>query len=250
MKLEHKSFKARVKAEDEGILEAIVSVFGNVDQAEERVLPGFFQESLAQKMPKGVWMHDWTAPVAKTLEAREILPGDPLLPDHLKELGGLYIKGQFNLDTQRGREAFSDLKFGIVDEFSIGYRNIVTQYDEEDKVLNLVKGELYEWSPVLVGCNRETALLSAKGMTFDQQFTETLDSLDSLIGRWEGLASKRLEKQPRLSQAHQERLKTLGRRLSELEARAVAPDAPDLLAEARKAYAQIVARNIRYRSES
>jgi HK97 family phage prohead protease len=172
MKLEHKSFKARVKAEDEGILEAIVSVFGNVDQAEERVLPGFFQESLAQKMPKGVWMHDWTAPVAKTLEAREILPGDPLLPDHLKELGGLYIKGQFNLDTQRGREAFSDLKFGIVDEFSIGYRNIVTQYDEEDKVLNLVKGELYEWSPVLVGCNRETALLSAKGMTFDQQFTD------------------------------------------------------------------------------
>jgi hypothetical protein len=50
-------------------------------------------------MPKGVWMHDWKTPVAKTLEAKELLPGDPLLPPVLKDNGGAYVKAQFNLGT-------------------------------------------------------------------------------------------------------------------------------------------------------
>ena len=55
-------------------------------------------------------MHDWNAPVAKTLEARELAPNDPLLPDNIRGLGGLYVKAKFNMNTQRGREAFSDIK--------------------------------------------------------------------------------------------------------------------------------------------
>ena len=165
--IERKSFAAYdVKADaEQGIVQAIVNVFNNVDNGGEVVEPGCFAESIAQKAPKGVWMHDWRTPVAKTLEARELLPGDPLLPDALKDLGGLYVEGQFNLETQRGREAFSDIKFGLVDEFSIGYK--VTQDRWEQKsggkpVRHLVKGRLFEWSPVLVGMNDRTAIIGVK----------------------------------------------------------------------------------------
>jgi len=122
MKIERKSFDIETKAEgDTGVIEAIVSVFNNVDSYGDRVKYGFFDESLKTKLPKGVWAHDWKTPVAKTLEARELMPGDALLPEKLKDLGGLYIKGQFNMNTQRGRETYSDIKEGIIDEFSIGY---------------------------------------------------------------------------------------------------------------------------------
>ena len=127
MDLKRKTFPiSHVKAIDttQGIIEAIVSVFDVVDCYNERIKPGFFKDSLERRRAKGVWMHEWHTPVAKTLEQRELAPGDPILPEHIKHLGGLYIKGQFNLSTQRGKEAFSDIEFGIIDEYSIGFVTI------------------------------------------------------------------------------------------------------------------------------
>lgn len=170
--IERKSFQAaEFKAVDaaQGIAEMIVSVFHNTDSMDETILPGFFADSLATRRTpdgrprvKGVWGHDWLTPIGKTLDAAELLPGDARLPEAIRELGGLWVKGQFNLDTQRGREAFSDLQFGSIDEFSIGYSVQVDQFDRETGIRSLIKGELYEWSPVLVGANPATALLSVK----------------------------------------------------------------------------------------
>lgn len=168
MNIERKSYSvAEMKVADDqaGVIEAIVSVFSNVDMGNEKVMPGFFAKSIERKLPKGVWAHDWKQPIAKTLEAKELLPGDPQLPDSLKLLGGAYIKGQFNLDTQRGREAYSDIKFGIVDEFSIGYSVVEDKKDKESGVRELIKGDWKEWSPVLVGMNDQTALISIKADT-------------------------------------------------------------------------------------
>lgn len=163
--IERKAYPiAEMKVADDGtgIIEAVVSVFNNVDHGNEKVLPGFFSKSIEKKLPKGVWAHDWKQPIAKTLEAKELLPGDPLLPDSLKTLGGTYIKGQFNLDTQRGKEAYSDIKFGIVDEFSIGYSVVKDNKVKETGVRELIEGDWKEWSPVLVGMNDQTHLISIK----------------------------------------------------------------------------------------
>ena len=164
MLTERKSYPlADVKSDDEtGVIEAIVSVFNNVDHGKEIVRPGFFQKSIDRKLPKGVWAHDWKQPIAKTLEAKELHAGDPLLPTHLMSLGGAYIKGQFNLETQRGKEAYSDIKFGIVDEFSIGYAVLKDGKDQETGARELIEGDWKEWSPVLVGMNDQTALISIK----------------------------------------------------------------------------------------
>ena len=162
--IERKAYKILdLKTDDRsGQLEAIVSVFSNTDAGFEKVMPGSFTKSIQRKLPKGVWAHDWKQPIAKTIEARELLAGDPLLPDSLKELGGAYIKGQFNLDTQRGREAYSDIKFGIIDEFSIGYKVLKEGKDKETGARELLDLDWKEWSPVLVGMNDQTRLISIK----------------------------------------------------------------------------------------
>ena len=193
MQIERKSYSvADMKVADDqaGVIEAIVSVFSNVDLGNEKVMPGFFAKSIEKKLPKGVWAHDWKQPIAKTLEAKELLPGDPLLPASPKTLGGAYIKGQFNLDTQRGREAYSDIKFGIVDEFSIGYSVIEDKKDKESGVRELIKGDWKEWSPVLVGMNDQTALISiksdeAKGMLAEEmaQTTPSTWEVESALRR-------------------------------------------------------------------
>lgn len=177
MTIERKSYSvAEMKIADDqaGVIEAIVSVFSNVDLGNEKVMPGFFSKSIEKKLPKGVWAHDWKQPIAKTLEAKELLPGDPQLPDSLKLLGGAYIKGQFNLDTQRGKEAYSDIKFGIVDEFSIGYAVLKDKTDETG-VRELIEGDWKEWSPVLVGMNDQTTLISIKS----EESTEPKEHEDS-----------------------------------------------------------------------
>lgn len=152
--LERKTLNAKItliesKSEgDQYIVEAYVSIFDNVDLGGDKIIKGAFAESLAKKLPKGVWMHDWTIPVSKTLEARE-------------DDKGLFIRMQFNAETQRGKDAYSDIKFGIIDEFSIGYRVLDHEY-EDDGTRVLKKIKLYEYSPVLAGMNPDTEVLSVK----------------------------------------------------------------------------------------
>jgi len=214
--IERKSYPiAGLKTDDTGIIEAIVSVFNNVDSGNEIVRPGFFKKSIEKKLPKGVWAHDWKQPIARTLEAEELLPGHASLPDHLKELGGTRIKGQFNLETQRGREAYSDIKFGIVDEFSIGYKVTKDGKDEKTGARELIEGEWKEWSPVLVGMNSETALLSIKdesslaGLTFEDHSQSVLATVSEYAERAKEIKEIRTKEGRTLSTLNRTRLSTL-----------------------------------------
>jgi HK97 family phage prohead protease len=181
--------KAHVKAVGEGIIEAVVSVFDNIDSYNERVIQGAFTKSLETKMPKGVWMHNWELPVAKTLEAVELKAGDARLPESIRSYGGLLIKGKFNLNTQRGKEAFSDIAEGIIDEFSIGY-TVNSDQIGTDGVRELLDVNLMEWSPVLVGANPSTALLSMKSM---MNFDDDCEALDTDVKRFIARAKARGE---------------------------------------------------------
>lgn len=176
-------FKA---AGEEGIVEAIVSVFGNKDSYGDVVLPGAFSASLARKMPIGVYMHDWSMPIAKTMEARELLPGDPLLPDSIKDNGGLYIKGQLIKGIQKADEALLLMKEGVIDEFSFGYYipDGGSNYDSESGTNFLTNVDMVEWSPVVRGANPATVLMAVKEdkpeLTNDEKFFRTLSRLKNL----------------------------------------------------------------------
>jgi len=223
MELQRKSFQVegfKVLDEQTGLVEAYVSVFGNVDSYNERVMPGAFKVCLEQKLPKGVWMHDWTLPVAKTLVAEEHQPGDPRLPESIRHLGGLYIKGQFNLGTQRGREAFSDVSFGTVDEYSIGYSVVKAQMNNELKTTDLTELKLYEWSPVLVGANPATLTVGVKSSPAKMKYTEhsqtVLATVQEFIERTQNIRDLRAKEGRELSQANCNRLVSISDAMKEL----------------------------------
>lgn len=255
MEMQRKSFRApSFKAIDTkaGVIEAIVAVFGNVDAEDDIISAGAFTASLAKRLPVGVWCHDWTKPVAKTLEARELLPGDPLLPPDISANGGLYVRGQFNLDTERGKDAFSDIAFGIIHEFSIGYHTSKWAYDEQRDGYELQEIDLYEWSPVVAGMNPATALLGVKGpvpgLGLDGHVDAVVAAASELAGRFRANAEARAKDGRSLSEANAGRIRRAVEGLQQtIDAlKGVGADVPDVaaaaLAEAR--YLELAAQRL------
>lgn len=99
--------------EAEGIVECFVAGIGNKDSVGDIVLPGAFEGSLKRRKPRVVWGHDWNHPIGRVLQIYEVGPDDPRLPEKMKvaRIGGLFAKVQFNLKSERGREAFANIMF-------------------------------------------------------------------------------------------------------------------------------------------
>lgn len=175
--MEHKcvgisGFKAHKDDGEEGLVEAIVSVTGLRDNVKDVIKPGAYEKSLKVRTPKGVWHHSWSESVSRTEGIKELLPGDPELPDKLpngepwpKDAGALKVKTRFNLNTQRGREAYEDvIFFGDQQEWSIGYNVPVggATVDSKSGVRSIHTLELYEYSPVLFGAMPSARTSSVK----------------------------------------------------------------------------------------
>lgn len=151
--------------EAQGIVECFVAAVGNKDSVGDIVATGAFTESLKRRKPRVVWGHNWNDPIGKVLEIYEVPANDPRLPGKMKQsgVGGLYARVQFNLATEKGREAFSSVAFfGGDQEWSIGYKTINATYDQSLQANILREVELYEVSPVLHGANQLTATISVK----------------------------------------------------------------------------------------
>lgn len=162
--------------EAKGIVECFVAAFGNKDSVGDVIVSGAFDESLKRRKPRVVWGHDWNQPIGKVLEIYEVQPNDPRLPIKMKRagVGGLYARVQFNLKSERGREAFANVAFfGEEQEWSIGYKTLDAVYDGPRKANILKSVELYEVSPVLHGANQLTGTISVKS----DKANDRLDSL-------------------------------------------------------------------------
>jgi hypothetical protein len=157
--------------DEKGIVEALVSVTGIVDEQGDIIEPGAYADTLARRKSKGVRFHDWTRMAAKTLVQDEWLPATlPNGEPWPKTAGALYIKGQYNLEIKDGQEGYSNAKF-YADEgqWSIGYKPAEgTAYRRKsDGARVLPKVDLYEWSDVLHGAAPQTSTLGVKAAGID-----------------------------------------------------------------------------------
>ena len=163
---EYKAINGNLSIDEaKGIVECFVAAVGNKDSVGDIVVAGAFDASLRRRKPRVVWGHDWNQPIGKVLEIYEVRPNDPRLPAKMKAagVGGLYARVQFNLKSERGREAFSNiLFFGEDQEWSIGYKTLQADFDPARQANILKELELYEVSPVLHGANQLTATISVK----------------------------------------------------------------------------------------
>jgi len=150
-----------------GVVECFVAGIGNKDSVGDIIVPGAFNESLKRRKPRVVWGHNWNEPIGKVLEMYEVPSSDPRLPMKMRAagIGGLYAKVQFNLKSERGRQAFADVAFfGEEQEWSIGYKTLDADFDPKRQANVLKKVELYEASPVLHGANQLTGTISIKSV--------------------------------------------------------------------------------------
>ena len=164
--MRYKSCPAQFKAidEDQGIFEALVAVFGNVDRCGDRIHKGAFANTLAKWAESGdpipvIYSHNWDnidAHIGEVLDATETDEG-------------LLVRGQIDLEEDPARRVFKRMQRRTLKEFSFAYDEVVSELtDQGDKaeppryINELRELELYEVGPTLVGMNPDTQLIAAK----------------------------------------------------------------------------------------
>jgi HK97 family phage prohead protease len=122
----------------DGVIEGYASLFGELDQARDMVMPGAFTQTLKQrglrKIPM-LFQHDPSEPVGVWLELRE-------------DLRGLRARGRLIPDVKRARELLALLQAGAIDGLSIGYRTQRGQIEPKTRIRRLYHVDLWEVSIV------------------------------------------------------------------------------------------------------
>jgi HK97 family phage prohead protease len=162
---------------DEGVVEAVWAVMGNVDGGNDRIHPGAFTKTFTERGHQVALLDNHRTDsvmsalgTVKTL--REVNEAE--LPAQIKSAypdatGGAWGQFQFLLDTPEGAGAFKRIKAGAVSKWSFGYDALDKDYSTEESedgqditVRNLRTIKLYEVSPVLFAMNEATATTDAK----------------------------------------------------------------------------------------
>lgn len=159
--------------EDLGIVEHLVSIFGNEDLGGDVVHPGAFTKTIKERGGRIRVLDSHRRSsildvLGKPLTLKEIprdkLPSE-ILEDYPEATGGLWARTQFLLDTPEGKGAFARIKSGAVNEFSFGYDTLDEDFSDDEKgheVRNLRTLRLWEYSPVIFGMNPATTVTGVK----------------------------------------------------------------------------------------
>ena len=159
----HKTLIASAKAVDEaeGIVEAYTNTMGVVDADGDIVEPTAFNSSIADNLPIPVLSgHDQGKLVGKVIFAQ---------PRHITgDEYRLFTRMQMNMETEAGRDAFSNVAGDFVREWSIGF-NIPKESDVEQEgrdvstvIRRIANLDWVEVSSVIRGSSPSTVTVAAK----------------------------------------------------------------------------------------
>lgn len=154
---ESKNFEFKTVDDEKGSVEAVFSVFNNMDTDGDVMVPGSIKSGFKDNQVPMVFAHKWDQPIGKGVISQ----------DENKAV----FKGSFFMDTEAGKEAYALAKgMGDLQEWSFGFRiddSEVKGFQSEDmedeiEARYIKSATVYEVSPVLVGANRETYTLAIK----------------------------------------------------------------------------------------
>jgi HK97 family phage prohead protease len=198
-KFESKTIDLKTVNEVEGKVEAVFSVFNEIDSDGDVVLPNSIKSGYGENGVAMVWAHDWKKPIGR---GEIVSDGDKAT-----------FKGQFIMDTQEGRDAYATVKaMGDLQQWSFGYEVLDSEngsFQKDGKSSNaryLKELKVWEVSPVLVGANQNTYTVGVKeksennsGLTLADESDELLNNLSALLTRFKELTALRLKKEKTLS---------------------------------------------------
>lgn len=152
-------FKALPDKDGEtGRFTALVSVFGNVDYQQDKVMPGAFSKSLEKWRDRGkpipiIWSHDWGDPFAHIGKAD---------PNRAQETSkGLVLEGRLDVEKPFAAQVYDLLKEDRVVEWSFSY-DVIDEKMTGDRVNELREVDLIEAGPTLKGANDQTETIGVK----------------------------------------------------------------------------------------
>jgi HK97 family phage prohead protease len=122
----------------DGTVEGYASLFGEIDQARDMVMPGAFSASLQRRGVRRVPMlfqHDPAEPIGVWLDLTE-------------DARGLFARGRLIPEVVRARELIALLAAGTADGLSIGFRTVKGRLDPKTRIRKLEAIDLWEISIV------------------------------------------------------------------------------------------------------
>ena len=155
---EIKNIDLEFKADGEGKVSAVFSVFNTLDSDGDVVIPEAIKSGFKSGSVPMVWAHKWDMPIGK---------------GEIKQDGDkATFEGSFFMDTESGKEAYNLVKaMGDLQQWSFGYRVNDSErgkFKSGDKDVDaryLKDLSVYEVSPVLVGANQDTYTMAIKSNT-------------------------------------------------------------------------------------
>jgi len=145
--MEFKEFELETGIDEKGLFTGKLTVYGEVDSYNDVVVRGAFSKTLKEKSTFPLlWQHD-RAEVIGVAHLTE-------KPDYVE------VKGELNLETQRGREAYALIKQGAVRGLSYGYD--VVDYDIKGNMRYLKEIKLYEVSVVTFPALEDANIVGVK----------------------------------------------------------------------------------------
>ncbi len=148
-----------VKAADKGQVEAVFSIFNEIDKDGDVTLPGAIKDGTEVVISSyGHTSHGGALPVGKGViktTATEAV-----------------LHGQFFMDTTAGRETFEVVKqLGSLQEWSYSLHNVKSHYGEFDGKQAQFLESIFvkEVSPVLIGSGNNTRTLATKAGSLSQE---------------------------------------------------------------------------------
>jgi hypothetical protein len=122
----------------DGSVEGYASLFGEIDQARDMVMPGAFAQTLrlrgVRRIPM-LFQHDPAEPIGIWQEITE-------------DWRGLRVRGRLIPDVTRARELLALLREGAADGLSIGFKTVKAHVDPKSRVRKLDQLDLWEISIV------------------------------------------------------------------------------------------------------
>lgn len=171
------SFGSRTKVLDEkaGIVEAYVNTMEVIDSDRDIISKDAFNNSFGSLPIPVLASHDQSEVVGKVLSARTVLDNENT------QVHRLHATMQMNMETQAGREAFSNVSGDYVREWSVGFnmKPEGAKMDTVDGVSVRVITDLdwVEASTVIRGASPQTQTISAKSQ--DDMEVNAADSQES-----------------------------------------------------------------------
>lgn len=155
------------------------SRLGNKDLDEDIILPTAYTKTIAERGPLGKQL------IWSLTDHRASLKHAIGKPTELYVDGDKLIAVTKIIDTPFGDDVTKMYNEGLINQHSVGYCTIQSEYNTETEVRTLKELMLFEGSCVLWGANPETPTLEMmKGLSFDEQKATLSARLEKLLRGW------------------------------------------------------------------